>query len=1746
MNVKKNIRPTRPAEYQAPSLKTDIESISKLYSLIEQGNFGMINDFLLGKSFDFNTVFDGKTLLNTIIELEPNKASEEKRLELIKYLVLEKRVYVNSCDDKGLTPVHCAVKNNYIKILDFLLERSANIDSRTINDMTPLHYATLLTLVACPKENIPKPLIDRTNTNVVKMDELINDLTNIIKSDEINLEGDKVLKNIFIENMGKIVEKLYKPIINDLMSDLDSKKMFKLADNNIDIDPLNLIEKITQHYYGSIKKVNDYPENIIDNDEYYNDNLINELVAKDINNGNYINDQLEVIRPVIIGNIINSLSDKYIEICNRSIENFLEQSNEILSQLTESFKTNFKDSKNIKNNYIKDAVNLGLLTRNNELDDKIYAYFDALKSDFVINVPQLADITGLDNDLKKALIKYYFNAEHEETLYDDFLLKLFNFIKQYTNEYIIKNNLTITSSSKKLLLSLKDSNQKLEMLRGILFYNEDYVFPVDTNIGDYSNELTLDTIYKYLNNDLVLPDLTGLKTDTLFKILLIRKINTYPENIKKQWKLIISKPELNNYLSIFENDFLDRYPYFKDKINNKTPYTDDFEKRILNSLSYDETLLDIRNKVNLYDNTKPLSNMLYMIKLWRDLIVIDKKPKTKYISNGDFKNLRRDVQNRMSYIKPEFKNLIKKFFGFILPIILVLVYLANGMQSPTTIAIISYIQILLTQVPSVFERIKGKTIRNMYDDYFGGIITFQNIDPNNIDIILGQRVIPPLRNDYLYQNIFDFNNQNDAINFLLHLVNYGLNYVYNEYDVKMNFKEFIKMISTYDIDDDPNNYLESDNIYNNLQASAINQYGNMLQLSFDELTYYQNLMYNALNPVITVNLRDVIDIQQILDKYPNIINLIGLDTPLNSVTDALLNELNPHYIFDAEEIERLKRLFNLLIDVTESIYYYSILDTYIVFKEFDLLVNNILVNDELQLVFGNIFVEPKLTRLKDEITLKLDLIVNNYINFMTTTYTDYQNIKNDVVSNIDIILKIKKYFDIHCLIETIEKATNNKYINLDSINKNYICLLKDDNIIYVDTLAVGELVNKDIIKPFIFETSELENEKLIESIITFKNDTDIIDAFNNFNVNLLNSDPENYEMFQSIVTNFINEVNVDYINDNLLNDKKHDKYEFLGEKSSINELFNKEAIKNLIGAHYFKVLNKEKLSDTELLKGNKFREDILNRYMRSIYEKYAIIYMKQTIYNIVKEKVTETLAIVTDEVNKLNVDYLSLTENDYVVNLSDIPRLEEIPTNPSKLIKLIEDEDYDINSVIDGNINNNYHIYYSHDYYNKQSDQKCLHINLDIIERLLAKKANTNIIDINGKTAIDYIIESRVSELLSNRHLLEICLAPKHLLSLLNYELRHINTYYSNDKYVLIENYRDDFIKVLKNNPYLKQNIPINIKYVFHVYLMILNNIFINQPIDENLFTKELKIESKVRFKSTTADEYKEYKEINIKPSVTAIGIKPIIDKLNNIFTLFNDNESPEKNMSIYTHYWKEIVNEKFNSCEINLEIINYLNEIVKCLDPVTKKFNSFLPNKTEFNFTQFDVLRSYCEKSKNDNQRIINDFINCIYLPNVYDRNMLFKTNIDIINHILSSFIGGNMCITFKNVIKEELNNNGIQINDINIFNSFNKYVTGPNKDDLGFKFLKSHLLFLESEHDTMSNVTADKIFTEIISKIDLTQAPEQIRDKIYNKINTNLSKYYLSIYQDTANALINFSDGIIRFIKNVFRGKEFIIKLK
>ena len=168
---------------KAPIVNEDIDKISKLFILVEQGNIAEVKKFILTTRVKLNAKYNDETILHKVLMIDNMKMSESKKLDFIDYLV-SNGALINSYNKFSITPLHLAVLNKYRTIVKYFIDKNVNIDAVTNENLTPLHYATLINIDSCPEDNMPQNLIPNPESKNINYNEISKRLIKAFKDND--------------------------------------------------------------------------------------------------------------------------------------------------------------------------------------------------------------------------------------------------------------------------------------------------------------------------------------------------------------------------------------------------------------------------------------------------------------------------------------------------------------------------------------------------------------------------------------------------------------------------------------------------------------------------------------------------------------------------------------------------------------------------------------------------------------------------------------------------------------------------------------------------------------------------------------------------------------------------------------------------------------------------------------------------------------------------------------------------------------------------------------------------------------------------------------------------------------------------------------------------------------------------------------------------------------------------------------------------------------------------------------------------------------------------------------------------------------------------------------------------------------------------------------------------------------------------------------------------------------------------
>ena len=121
-----------------PDIPINEDSRDKLFSLATSHDIGELENFITTNSISLNVKNNNnQTIIHVLLDTE-NRTDEKELLRCIKFLV-ERGVYISNSDKSLVTPLFICIKKNYQEIFKYLLEKGANSNINTYDNLTIMH-----------------------------------------------------------------------------------------------------------------------------------------------------------------------------------------------------------------------------------------------------------------------------------------------------------------------------------------------------------------------------------------------------------------------------------------------------------------------------------------------------------------------------------------------------------------------------------------------------------------------------------------------------------------------------------------------------------------------------------------------------------------------------------------------------------------------------------------------------------------------------------------------------------------------------------------------------------------------------------------------------------------------------------------------------------------------------------------------------------------------------------------------------------------------------------------------------------------------------------------------------------------------------------------------------------------------------------------------------------------------------------------------------------------------------------------------------------------------------------------------------------------------------------------------------------------------------------------------------------------------------------------------------------------------
>ena len=299
------------------------------YSLVNQIPLGFVNE-------------DGECLIHEVINIDPKRASEHAKLNVIKFLV-QNKVNPDSPNKYNQTPLHLACSQQLNFIVKYLLELHVNPNFQDNMGLTPFHYLLTGRIKTVDTSSeildfVPPP--KKQDVDLIKQTlEIKQEIWKMIQSDSMLATIKNTLDNILIEDPDIVTRQIEtKSLITKLALDTQSTNKLPEIKQNIELTRKTISDKINAMFKG-FADLNEFKIHTKEPNSWSpNDTQLGLIVNGRIKN---------VIRSELkkIGEIINNLANEFKPYVNVPTDYHTNGYEEVYSsQILDTFKAKFVDS----------------------------------------------------------------------------------------------------------------------------------------------------------------------------------------------------------------------------------------------------------------------------------------------------------------------------------------------------------------------------------------------------------------------------------------------------------------------------------------------------------------------------------------------------------------------------------------------------------------------------------------------------------------------------------------------------------------------------------------------------------------------------------------------------------------------------------------------------------------------------------------------------------------------------------------------------------------------------------------------------------------------------------------------------------------------------------------------------------------------------------------------------------------------------------------------------------------------------------------------------------------------------------------------------------------------------------------------------------------------------------------------------------------------------------------------------------
>lgn len=221
------------APIREPNRQPEQEDIELLFATVVKGDISEIINLFTNKNI-VPTIQnkDGETVLHVILGNKLANLTEEERYNIVDFLI-QKGANVAAYNKNNITPLHLAAKYQYTDIVKLLLENGADPNAEDNQYMTPIHYAVQGDIEECKPIKKVGSIVPKKSVKKIPKKEMTDLATTIIE-----LMYEPVFSKFInhIKNSLGIINEIYQKEFDDMKQNLINDIGKILADTTVSDD----------------------------------------------------------------------------------------------------------------------------------------------------------------------------------------------------------------------------------------------------------------------------------------------------------------------------------------------------------------------------------------------------------------------------------------------------------------------------------------------------------------------------------------------------------------------------------------------------------------------------------------------------------------------------------------------------------------------------------------------------------------------------------------------------------------------------------------------------------------------------------------------------------------------------------------------------------------------------------------------------------------------------------------------------------------------------------------------------------------------------------------------------------------------------------------------------------------------------------------------------------------------------------------------------------------------------------------------------------------------------------------------------------------------------------------------------------------------------------------------------------------------------------------------------------------------